>query len=89
MNTKLDLLVQKLVAIGHGEIAVALRKGRVGMLNDRQKMVLTDASNCIRMEKVGLDEQRVKNALVEVTSSGWGREPESTEPGWIQPLMNL
>ncbi|SEA22693.1 hypothetical protein [Marinobacterium iners] len=89
MNFELEQLIRTLAEAGHNEIVSALRKGRIEKLSDRQKMLLADASTCIRMARTRPDERRVKNALVEVTSSGWSREAETTEPGLIQPLMNL
>ncbi|MCW8884899.1 MAG: hypothetical protein OQK12_06545 [Motiliproteus sp.] len=89
MTTEFESLVQKLNKAGHDEIATALRKGQVGTLNGRQRMILADASICLKMVRRSSDLRRLKGAMVEVTTSGWGREPELTEPGVIQPLMSL
>ncbi len=89
MTTEFESLVQKLNKAGHDEIATALKKGQVGKLNGRQRMILADASICVKMASRSFGSRRLKGAMVEVTTSGWGREPELTEPGVIQPLMNL
>ncbi len=89
MATQFELLMQKLKKEGHVEIAKALRRNQADKLSDQQRMILADASICIRMAHRLPDAHRLRNSLVGVTSSGWGREPEITEPGLIQPLMNL
>jgi hypothetical protein len=89
MATESESLVQRLNKAGHDEIARALRKGQVGTLNGRQRMILADASICVKMARRSFDSRRLKGAMLAVTTSGWGREPELTEPGVIQPLMNL
>jgi hypothetical protein len=89
MATNLELLLLKLKKMGHNDIANALKKDQVGKLNDRQRMILADTSNCVKMARKSLDSRLLAGALVVVTTSGWGGEPEVTVPGVIQPLMNL
>ncbi|MGB2221967.1 hypothetical protein [Neptunomonas sp.] len=88
MSTNLELLL-RLKKMGHHDIANALRKGQVGKLSDRQRLILADTSICVKMARKALDSRLLAGALVVVTTSGWGGEPEVTVPGIIQPLMNL
>lgn len=89
MNKKFDLLMNKLTYLGYDEIVDALSKGQVLRLSDQQQLILIDVSVCLKFAEQSFNSERVKNALVQVSTSGWGRESETTEPGLIQPLMNL
>ncbi|MET4695166.1 hypothetical protein [Endozoicomonas lisbonensis] len=83
-------LINLLNKSGHKKIADALAKGKSDSLTTKEKEILIfHAAKAKREVNCKLDSALVQSALVQVTSSGWGRESETTEAGVIQPLMNL
>ena len=89
MDTIRDFLIYRLNQDGHSQIALALQSGKTETLTAREKMILVEASISAKAAMNSVNTVRLRNALVEVTTSGWGGESDSTEPGLIQPLMNL
>lgn len=56
-------------------------------LNERERQEF-DMARQIKAGEIP-DPARIANAMAVVTTSGWGKEPETTLPGVIQPEMNL
>lgn len=75
---------------GFPELADAVKARRVPELDDDEKEIVRTYSQRVRVDApTKLDPTTVQNALLQVTTSGWGKEPETTLPGSIQPLMQL
>jgi hypothetical protein len=73
-------LYETLSADGHHDICKALIDGKTPRLDDDRKQVLTDAAAKVRSANAP-SEETLRNALVEVSTSGWGNESETTLPG--------
>ena len=75
-------LYKALLANGHHDICEALTDGTTPRLSDDRKQVLNDAAFKVRSANVASAEV-LRNALVEVSTSGWGNESETTLPGAV------
>lgn len=83
-----DILIEKLDANGYQDIARAVIKGDSNSLTAEKKKILMEYGNQVR-RTFELNSKMLEQSLIEVTTSGWGNEPESTTPGAIQPIMAL
>ncbi len=87
-QTLRTLLISALNNDGYPEISAAVSNGTSDNLSQEQKNLLMEYASKVRTE---FERSRpdIRNSLVEVSTSGWGNEPETTTPGAIQPIMAL
>ncbi len=83
-----EVLIEKLNASGYQDIVQAVNKGDSNSLTAERKKVLIEYANQVR-RTFDLNSKMLEQSLIEVTTSGWGNEPESTTLGAIQPIMAL
>lgn len=83
-----EALIEKLNASGYQDIVQAINKGDSNSLTAEKKRILVEHGDQVR-RTFDLNSKMLEQSLIEVTTSGWGNEPESTTPGAIQPIMAL
>lgn len=83
-----EALIEKLNANGYQDIVQTINKGGANSLTAEKKRILIEYGDQVR-RIFDLNSKMLEQSLIEVTTSGWGNEPESTTPGAIQPIMAL
>lgn len=78
MNRKIELL-NMLLKDGYTDIHDAVLNKTVNSLTSEKKKILSEYGWKIRAKDI---RPYVPDALIEVTTSGWGNEPESILLGW-------
>lgn len=81
-------LIEKLNTNGYQDIAMAVINGKTNSLSAEKQRILIEYGNKVR-RTFDMNSKKLERSLIEVTTSGWGNEPESTTPGAIQPIMAL
>lgn len=72
------------------ELAEAVLTRRVPELDDEERTIIDAFAQRVRLvAPTVLNPTTVQNSLVQVTTSGWGKESDTTLPGAIQPLMQV
>ena len=80
MTTIKQRICQELVRMGHADIRDALEEGTTPFLDQHQKRILRLTSEAIQAE-CAFPIRRLRRSLVENTTSGWSREPETSVSG--------
>lgn len=85
-----DRLAELLDLDDYSELALAVRERRVPSLCAEDREIIGSYATRVRsFTPVAVDAEKLAEALVVVTTAGWGDKAETTLPGRAQPLMQL
>lgn len=85
-----DRLAELLDLNDYPELALAVRERRVPSLCAEDRAVIACYAFQVRsFTPVAVNAEKLTEALVVVTTAGWGDKAETTLPGPVQPLMEL
>lgn len=85
-----DRLAELLDLNDYPELALAVRERRVPSLCAEDRGVIACYAFQVRsFTPVAVNAEKLTEALVVVTTAGWGDKAETTLPGPVQPLMEL
>lgn len=85
-----DRLAELLDLNDYPELALAVRERRVPSLCAEDRALIACYALQVRsFTPVAVNAEKLTEALVVVTTAGWGDKAETTLPGPVQPLMEL